>query len=140
MAKKKSKKEVVEEPKIVGNTVSEPTIYGIDLVSEAANTINAIVGNSVDGEKQAEEEVIPASPEQPDPSEDSVEHEEETPSGATLEVVETETVIEVEEDPRYALLKQSLIDLLTAAPTFEKGKENPWLWLEWRNQIANLVQ
>jgi len=133
MAKKKSKKEVVEEPKIVGNTVSEPTIYGIDLVSEAANTINAIVGNSVDGEKQAEEEVIPASPEQPDASEDSVEPEEETLKEPT------ETVAE-KEDPRYTVLKDTLQNLMSSAPSFGEVQRNPWLYLEWRNQLANLVQ
>ena len=52
----------------------------------------------------------------------------------------TPTEDKVEDDPRYTLLKASLQGLVDTSPAFEEVKANPWLYLEWRNQIRGLVQ
>jgi hypothetical protein len=45
-----------------------------------------------------------------------------------------------EEDPRYAVLKDTLKTLVDASPAFDEVKRNPWSYLEFRNSIARLVQ
>ena len=84
--------------------------------------------------KRVKKEVLPVPPALLDteiPSLETLENNGETP---------TPIEVEVEEDPRYTLLKTSLKDLLGVSPAFDKVKANPWLYLEWRNQIRGLVQ
>ncbi len=57
------------------------------------------------------------------------------------EAIETPTVAaEAPIDPRYTILVDSLKRLVEASPNFERVKDNPWLYLEWRKQIQRLVQ
>lgn len=97
--------------------------------------------------KQEEVEVIPESPASPDSADVSIENTEKPSVLATQPTIEIEESIEEHvieipepEDPRYTILKDSIINLLKASPKFRLVSENPWLYLEWRSQLANLVE
>ena len=54
----------------------------------------------------------------------------------------TATTAKIEEpaDPRYTLLKESLKQAVDDSPAFANVKDNPWLYLEWRNRVAGLTR
>jgi hypothetical protein len=58
----------------------------------------------------------------------------------------TPEIIEEEEpkparssSPRYAVLRDSLEQLVKDAPSFEDVMRNPWLYMNWRTRVAQLV-
>ena len=78
---------------------------------------------------EVSEAEIQESPEPPVMAEPSIVEKEEEPVLATQTPAETS-------DPLTSTLK-TLVD---AAPTFEQVKDNPWLYQEWRNAVAQLVK
>ena len=81
-------------------------------------------------------EVLPESPALPYMTNVTIEDSEIPVENPTLPPAE----IKEPEDPRYTLLQESLKQAVDDSPSFTKVKDNPWLYLEWRNRIAGLTR